>query len=427
MTIQNIIPNREALPIPLQGSPSEAAGEVRPTSDVAEFSMEATAAQDTIGSADELPGQGTSQATQQNQFGFCGNCGLEHGLASKAVGQSQPAQANVSGTSEVVEIDGQVVPDLHEVAFGGESGDAGDSAGHTGDDGHLHAAGDAGGETEEDAGPGVEDPASKSISGETLSDDDQKEVERLRERDREVRTHEQAHAAAGGSHVRGGIKYEYQTGPDGRRYAVGGEVSIDTSPVPGDPQKTIQKAQQVRRAALAPAEPSGADRQAAAAASRMEAEARQELIEEKANPELSDETTDALGEATSDAPDSSGVAAPESASASPSAAAASPSPSPPSEDADSDRPERAASAEPNTSLDPPSAEPDTGIPGQASAPEITAPSIEPPDADPEDLGEIVEEIQDKVENGSTTPAARIVSLSYAASSPAPGGLVDYTT
>ena len=119
------------------------------------------------------------------------------------------------------------------------------------------------------------------IKGAALEPHEQAEVDRLRERDREVRTHEQAHAAAGGQHVRGGVQLEYATGPDGRRYAVGGEVSIDTSPVSGDPQATVLKAQAIRRAALAPSQPSGQDRSVAASASRMEAEARRDLLDQR--------------------------------------------------------------------------------------------------------------------------------------------------
>ena len=44
--------------------------------------------------------------------------------------------------------------------------------------------------------------------------------------DREERQHEQAHLSAAGGHARGGPSYQYETGPDGKRYAVGGEVSI---------------------------------------------------------------------------------------------------------------------------------------------------------------------------------------------------------
>ncbi|MCP4599103.1 MAG: hypothetical protein GY847_00945 [Proteobacteria bacterium] len=112
-----------------------------------------------------------------------------------------------------------------------------------------------------------------------LTEEEQREVEELRERDREVRQHEQAHIAAGGPYVRGGAKYAYEQGPDNMRYAVGGEVGIDTSQGT-TPQETIQKAQVVRRAALAPSNPSSQDRSVAAQATKMEAAARQELAAE---------------------------------------------------------------------------------------------------------------------------------------------------
>lgn len=112
---------------------------------------------------------------------------------------------------------------------------------------------------------------------EELTEEQQKQVTELKQRDAEVRSHEQAHVAAGGPYVTGGPTYEYQEGPDGRRYAVGGEVQIDTSPVDGDPEATIQKAQVVRAAALAPAEPSSQDLAVAAAATQMAAQAQAEL------------------------------------------------------------------------------------------------------------------------------------------------------
>lgn len=111
-------------------------------------------------------------------------------------------------------------------------------------------------------------------------DAEQREIRSLSARDREVRAHEQAHAAVGGKHA-GSPVYEFVRGPDGVSYAVGGEVKISTSPVPGDPEATIAKAQQLRRAANAPAEPSSQDRQVAAAATRMEVEARAELRQEQ--------------------------------------------------------------------------------------------------------------------------------------------------
>ena len=83
---------------------------------------------------------------------------------------------------------------------------------------------------------------------------EQQQIKELKARDTEVRTHEQAHAAVGGQYA-GSPSYEYQRGPDGTNYAVGGEVPIDVGIINGDPQATIDKMQTVRAAALAPAEP----------------------------------------------------------------------------------------------------------------------------------------------------------------------------
>ncbi|TCK16964.1 SprA family protein [Thiogranum longum] len=114
-----------------------------------------------------------------------------------------------------------------------------------------------------------------------LNQDEKAEVEKLRARDREVRAHEAAHKTAAGSYARGSAQFSFESGPDGRRYAVGGEVSIDTSKTSGDPEATIRKAQTIRRAANAPAQPSGQDRSVAAQATQMETEARRELLETK--------------------------------------------------------------------------------------------------------------------------------------------------
>ncbi len=100
---------------------------------------------------------------------------------------------------------------------------------------------------------------------------------KLRQRDREVRAHEEAHLLAAGRYARGGPHYEYVRGPDGRFYAVGGEVKIDTSPIPGDPKATLEKARVIKRAALAPVNPSAQDRMVAAQADRMAAKALMEL------------------------------------------------------------------------------------------------------------------------------------------------------
>ena len=105
---------------------------------------------------------------------------------------------------------------------------------------------------------------------------EQEEIRQLAARDREVRNHERAHAAVGGQFA-GAPSYQFERGPDGVRYAVAGEVSIETAAVRNDPQATINKAQQIRRAALAPAEPSPQDRRVAAQASQLELQAREDL------------------------------------------------------------------------------------------------------------------------------------------------------
>ena len=116
-------------------------------------------------------------------------------------------------------------------------------------------------------------PDPKLAIAANLSDQERQEVDKLKNRDAEVRSHEQAHKAAGGD-LAGSISFKFKRGPDGQQYAVGGEVPIDVSPVDGDPQATITKIQRVRRAALAPANPSSQDRSVAAEASRLEQQAR---------------------------------------------------------------------------------------------------------------------------------------------------------
>ena len=133
-----------------------------------------------------------------------------------------------------------------------------------------------------------------------LPEDAKKEVEDLKKRDREVRQHELAHMIAGGQYVRGGPTYTYKIGPDGRRYAVGGEVQIDTSEIPDDPEATLKKMQVVERAALAPKDPSGQDYRVAAQARQQEMKARAEIARQKANP-------DTAGDKSAEEPKASGV------------------------------------------------------------------------------------------------------------------------
>ena len=127
-------------------------------------------------------------------------------------------------------------------------------------------------------------------SADGLSEEERAVVDQLRARDREVRDHEQAHKRVGGPYA-SSPTYSYQTGPDGQRYAVGGQVLIDASPVPENPEATIAKMMIVKAAALAPAEPSSADRNVAAMADAQLAQAQADLNAMKSE-ELRGETLD---------------------------------------------------------------------------------------------------------------------------------------
>lgn len=133
------------------------------------------------------------------------------------------------------------------------------------------------------AGPGAgrsgdETKPAGRYAARDLTEDEQRQVDQLEQRDREVRSHEQAHAAAAGRYANGGAQLSFTTGPDGRQYATGGHVNIDVGPA-NTPEATIIKAQVIRRAALAPADPSGQDRSVASAATQLERDARKQIQE----------------------------------------------------------------------------------------------------------------------------------------------------
>jgi hypothetical protein len=96
--------------------------------------------------------------------------------------------------------------------------------------------------------------------------------------DTAVRAHEAAHMAAGAG-LASGASFSYVQGPDGRGYAVGGEVGIDTSSE-STPEATIAKMQQVRAAA-----------QASGAIILAQAELQQIAIDKASATRATDETT----------------------------------------------------------------------------------------------------------------------------------------
>lgn len=140
----------------------------------------------------------------------------------------------------------------------------------------------------------------KSAPGQ-LTDEEKRVVAKLKQREAEVLAHEQAHKMAGGAHA-GTPSYTTTQGPDGRRYITGGEVSIDVS-AENDPESTIRKMEQIKRAAMAPTDPSAQDRAVAQQAEAIKAQAEAELAQQR-QEQLRGETEEAGGALTS-APSSS--------------------------------------------------------------------------------------------------------------------------
>ncbi|MDA3907929.1 MAG: putative metalloprotease CJM1_0395 family protein [Sulfurimonas sp.] len=117
----------------------------------------------------------------------------------------------------------------------------------------------------------------KSKSTDELSQDEKRLVLDLQSRDTEVRAHESAHQSGGAS--TGAASYTYQQGPDGKMYAIGGEVSVSFQSG-STPQETIANAQAVIASALAPADPSGQDLAVASSAMVMMMKAQQQVARE---------------------------------------------------------------------------------------------------------------------------------------------------
>lgn len=150
------------------------------------------------------------------------------------------------------------------------------------------------GEKRNDALKALEDLLSGKLDKETNSDvtdkprskeeqlkqpEVQQEIKQLMQTDKEIRVHEQAHKAVGGS-LAGPISYEYTTGPDDKQYAVAGEVPINTPQVE-DKDEMLTILEKVRQAALAPAQPSAQDLRVAANASAQIQQLRGEVTQEE--------------------------------------------------------------------------------------------------------------------------------------------------
>jgi hypothetical protein len=95
------------------------------------------------------------------------------------------------------------------------------------------------------------------VSGQQLDKNDYERVlAKFKSADSHIRAHEQNHASHGTTTAP--IQYNYQMGPDGKMYAVGGSVRLDTS-IPDDPKAAQIKLDQIKRSANTNSDPSGAD------------------------------------------------------------------------------------------------------------------------------------------------------------------------
>ncbi len=135
--------------------------------------------------------------------------------------------------------------------------------------------------THEDKNEKKSDPTkTKKPNGEELTKGEEMQISKLKARDAEVRAHEAAHLAVAGNLAAGGASYTYQQGPDGKMYAIGGEVPISLSQG-STPEETAANMRKVRAAALAPANPSGQDLKVASTAAMLEMKAQMEIAQEK--------------------------------------------------------------------------------------------------------------------------------------------------
>jgi hypothetical protein len=113
-----------------------------------------------------------------------------------------------------------------------------------------------------------------------LTQEQQEEVQKLKERDAEVRAHEQAHIAAAAGLRTSAPTFTYETGPDEKKYAVGGEVNISFSSG-GNPEQDIKNAEIMKAAALAPAQPSGQDQSVAKEAEKIIQDSKEKLDQQQ--------------------------------------------------------------------------------------------------------------------------------------------------
>ncbi len=104
----------------------------------------------------------------------------------------------------------------------------------------------------------------------------QRVIDQLISRDKEVRVHEASHSINPELIKIGSAQFDYTIGPDGKAYATGGKVTLSTG-ISRTPEEALSKAGALKKAAMAPGEPSSQDFQALNAAIAMEFESRNQI------------------------------------------------------------------------------------------------------------------------------------------------------
>ena len=104
------------------------------------------------------------------------------------------------------------------------------------------------------------------VSGNNYDKNDYERVlEKFKNIDSNIKSHEQSHASSIGTTTP--ISYNYQMGPDGKMYATGGHVRLDTS-IPNDPKAAMAKLDKIQHASNG-VDMSGADSSIARQANLM--------------------------------------------------------------------------------------------------------------------------------------------------------------
>lgn len=134
--------------------------------------------------------------------------------------------------------------------------------------------------------PGKVKSKTKSLNDISAEMKAHSEVRKLINWENNVKQHEQAHMAVGGGLV-SSARFSYTIGPDGKRYVSGGEVSISV-PSSENEEENLKTLERVKRAALAPADPSPQDIKTAAMASAMISSTYLKLMKQKAKEQASE-------------------------------------------------------------------------------------------------------------------------------------------